>query len=336
MFLTLLMALLCAQPLQAVNQIQANLVQNEESVRSAELTQDESAVEPSQTTEAPVEQVQEVPAVDPLQDDVVPSVEPVKEKSEKTDRVQQKTLEVVKTEPVAEQKKEVIKEAIGIIRITDKIAAPEEIITKIIDFGQDSTIKGILLVVDCGGGSVGSSEILFREIKELSQQKPVVTLVVNTCCSGAYWVAVASDWIVAQASSDIGSIGVKYAIEKGKNYKQIDPGWTADLDITVICAGKFKGLSDSRTAALNDEQRAYIQEEVDQQYEIFTSFVAQARNLSLEKVLEWADGKVFLGVQALKLGLIDQIGGYSDAVKKLEQLIHDRGIVVTQKLTFVE
>lgn len=337
-FLTLLMALLCAQPLQAADKVQVNVQQKEESVRSAHLIQGESVVERGEATQARVEQVQEVPAVDLLKDDLVPAVKPVKAASENTDMAQQKPVEVVKTKPASEQKqkKETTQEAIGIIRIINKIHETEEIINKIVDFGQDPNVKGVLLIVDCGGGAIGSSEILFREVKELSCQKPVVTLVINTCCSGAYWIAIASNWIVAQSSSTIGAIGVKFAIEKCKNFKQTDQGHTADLDITVLCAGKFKGACDERTAPMNDEEHAFMQAYVDQQYEIFTSFVAQARNLSLEKVSEWAEGRNFTGAQALKLGLIDQIGGYSDAVKKLEQLIHDRGIVITQKLTFIE
>lgn len=336
MFLTLIMTLLCAQPLQAADKGKVTVQQKEESVRSAHLIQGESVVEPSEATQARVEHVQEVPAVDLLQDDLVPAVKLVKVTSEKTDMAQQKTVEVVKIKPACEQKKEATQEAIGIIRIIGKIHETEEIINKIIEFGHDSNVKGILLIVDCGGGAIGSSEILFREIKELSCQKPVVTLVINTCCSGAYWIAIASNWIVAQSASTIGAIGVKFAVEKCKNFKQTDESHTADLDITVICAGKFKGASDERTAPMNDEERAFMQAYVDQQYEIFTAFVAQARNLSLEKVSEWAEGRNFTGIQALKLGLIDQIGGYSDAVKKLEQFIAERGIVVTQKLTFVE
>lgn len=234
------------------------------------------------------------------------------------------------------KKPEEKKEAIGVIKILDDIGMPEDTIKKIIGFAEDPMIKGILLVINSYGGACGASEMLCREIKALSLQKPVVVLVVNGCCSGAYWAAIAADWIVAPAGSDVGSIGVKQAVQKGKNYKETNPGWTADLDIMVLHAGKFKSTFDARSGSMNEEQLAYAQEYINKLYEIFTSFVAQARNLSLEKVSEWADGQEFTGAQALKLGLIDQLGGYSDAVKKLKELICARGIVVTEKLTFVE
>lgn len=258
----------------------------------------------------------------------IESVQPVIE--EKAQSGQQASVEAVTAEPAVKQ------ESIGIIKMFGRLESPDTIINKILTFAEDPMIKGILLVVDSGGGTIGSAELLCREIKELSRQKPVVTLVINSCTSAAYWIASATDWIVAQASSDVGGIGVKFTIEKHSNRKQNSDGYEADLDVTVICAGKFKGVSDPNTALMTEEERAYEQERLDNLYHIFTSQMAQQRpGLSLEYVAEWADGKQFTGVQALQKGLIDQLGGHSDAVKKLNQLIADRGIVVTQKLAFV-
>lgn len=228
-------------------------------------------------------------------------------------------------------------DGIGILRIIDNIGASfEDVVCKIREYAEDKSVKGVLLVINSGGGSIGSSELICREIKELAAKKPVVALAVNSCNSGAYWVAIAADWIVAQASTSVGSIGVKYTIEKGKNFKQTSPECTSDVDITVLYAGKCKGIGDNRTAPLSSADRAIVQEHTDLLYEIFTSFVAQARGLSLEKLCEWADGKEFTGVQALKLGLIDQIGSYSDAVRKLEELIVARGTVITNRLVFID
>lgn len=228
-------------------------------------------------------------------------------------------------------------DAIGILRIIDNIGVSfEDVVCKIRDYAEDKSVKGVLLVINSGGGSIGSSELICREIKELATKKPVVAIAVNSCNSGAYWVAIAADWIVAQASTSVGSIGVKYTIEKGKNFKQTSPECTSDVDITVLYAGKCKVIGDNRTAPLSSADRAIVQEHTDLLYEIFTSFVAQARKLSLEKLSEWADGKEFTGVQALKLGLIDQIGSYSDAVKKLEQLIVAHGTVITNRLVFID
>lgn len=248
----------------------------------------------------------------------------------KTQAAQQTSIETVTAEPAVKQ------ESIGIIKMFGRLESPDVMINKILTFAENPMIKGILLVVDSGGGTIGSAELLCREIQELSRQKPVVTLVVNCCTSAAYWIASATDWIVAQESSDIGGIGVKFTIEKHSNCKQNSDGYESDLDVTVICAGRFKGISDPNTAPMNEKDRAYEQERLDNLYNIFTSQIAKNRpGLSLEKVMEWADGKQFTGVQALQKGLIDQVGGHSDAVKKLNELIADRGIVVTQKLALV-
>lgn len=264
-----------------------------------------------------------MPTLEPVQQSIVqeePQVEP-KEQAGTTD---------AKAESAVQQ------EAIGIIKLFDKIEACDELIQKIITFAEDPLIKGVLLVIDSGGGAIGASELIFREMKELALQKPVVTLVINSCCSGAYWIALASDWIVAQASSDIGSIGVKYIVQKYKNYKQKDEACTAELDISVTCAGKFKGFSDPRTAPMNEEEKALVRDYTDSLYDIFTGCVAHERELSWEQRSQWADGREFTGKQALALGLIDQLGCRSDAVKKLKVLITERGIPVTQKLIFVE
>jgi protease-4 len=228
------------------------------------------------------------------------------------------------------------KEALGLLKISGEIGSVEDLLKKIMAFAEDKTIKGVMMVINSGGGACGASELLCREIKELSKQKPVVTLIVNACFSGAYWAATASDWIIAQATSGVGCIGVKYTIEKHKNQKVKHENYTADVDITVIHAGKFKVIDESDTPAMSRQELEIVQAHTDKLYETFTACVAYARNLSLEMVSQWADGKRLTGVQALELGLIDQIGGYSDAKKKLEALIAQRGITVTQKLTFVE
>lgn len=266
----------------------------------------------------------------------MPTVEPTQQSTVREESKTQSDEQVC----VSDNKPESVEEdAIGIIKIFDKVEATDELIEKIIAFAENPFIKGVLLIIDSGGGAIGSSELIYREMKELALQKPIVTLVINSCCSGAYWIALASDWIVAQASSDIGSIGVKYIVQKYKNYTHQDESHTAELDISVTCAGKFKGFSDPRTAPMNEEEKASVREYVDNLYDIFTECVEKergTRGLTLATRSKWADGREFTGKQALALGLVDELGCRSDAVKRLKELIRDRhGIPVTQKLIFV-
>lgn len=227
---------------------------------------------------------------------------------------------------------------IGIIRLTSKITAEitEKIVKKIETFSQDSAIKGILLVINSTGGSAAASELLFREIKELTKVKPVVSLAVVDCASGAYQIASATNWIIALAASSVGSIGCVTTIERHKNSHIKNGDYEADTEYELIKAGKFKTMYHPNSPALTEEERERAQTHTNELYKIFYSMIATQRNLSIDRLKEWADGQCFNGETALKLGLIDQIGGYSDAIQKLREMVEAKGIKLKEKLTFVE
>lgn len=239
------------------------------------------------------------------------------------------------------QKREAVvpNDKIGIIKIIGKIEleSTERILKKIIDFTEDSNVKGILLVISSSGGSSAATELLFREIKSLASTKPIVTLVIIECSSGSYKIATGTNWIIAPAASTIGSIGTVQVIERHKNqHIKNQGGYEADVEYEVIQGGKYKSVYYPEAPALTQEQREYLQADTNEIYAIFYTLVSQQRNLSLNTLQEWADGKVFTGQAALKMGLIDQIGGYSDAVKKLKELIEQSGVILNLKFTFVE
>lgn len=214
---------------------------------------------------------------------------------------------------------------IGLMKLGD---IDEEDIVKILKkieiFMRDKNVKGVLLLINSPGGSSALSELLFREIKELTKVKPVVSLATDCCESGAYKVASASNLIIALETSSVGAIGSLKTIERRKDRPEI------------IYAGKYKVMYYPTAPDLTPEQREWAQSRVDQSYKAFCKIVAAQRNLSLDQIDEWADGKCFNGETALQLGLIDQIGGYTDAVQKLRELIEQKGIKLSAELTFVE
>lgn len=227
---------------------------------------------------------------------------------------------------------------IGIVKIIGKIDVEntEKILKKIIGFSEEMAIKGILLIISSEGGSSAATELIFREIQILSAIKPIVTLVINECCSGSFKIASGSNWIIAPAASTIGSIGTIQFIVRHRNSHVKKNDYEADVEYELIHAGKYKAMYHAEASALDDEQREYIKADINEIYKIFYTIIAQQRNLSIDKIHEWADGKCFTGETALKLGLIDQIGGYSDAVKKLRALIEKKDIKLKEKLIFVE
>ncbi len=182
---------------------------------------------------------------------------------------------------------------------------PESIIEQLISAEKNPGVKAIIIRVNSGGGSAAASQEIFEELKKI--KKPVVVSVGDICASGAYYISCAADKIVANRSSSIGSIGVIMQITNLEElYKKLG------ITYTTIKAGKYKDAGSS-DRPLTAEEQALLQEQTFKVYDQFINDVAQSRNIPVEKVKEIATGWVYLGTEALDLGLIDKIGTYKDA-----------------------
>jgi protease-4 len=181
---------------------------------------------------------------------------------------------------------------------------------------KDREVKGVLLLVDSPGGGVTASDVIYHAVREFKAETglPVVTLMKGTGASGAYYVASASDYIVAYPTTITGSIGVilfsfnvKGLMDKyGVKYVTIKSGGFKDL------ISPFKGV--------DDEELAWMQRIVDRMNEQFVSAVAEGRkNLSYGQVKKLSDGKIYIADEALKAGLIDKVGYFRDAVNALAE-----------------
>jgi protease-4 len=231
----------------------------------------------------------------------------------------------------------------GVLKLVGNInfESAELFIKKTIAFAQDETIKGVLLIANSGGGISGVSECIFREIKQLAARKSVVVFIPSDCCSGAYWSIVGAHWIIATATAAVGNIGVYRVIEKHTNVHCNDKntGYTGDASFEIISAGKYKKAPLFKSSSLDSDERAYLQNLTKEHHNTVCASIAQERNLPFKTEdidnIEWASGKEFSGTQALKLGLIDQIGGFSDSVKELAKLMQENGESV-EKLVAVE
>lgn len=174
--------------------------------------------------------------------------------------------------------------------------------------GQDETIKAVVLRVNSPGGSATASEVIWRELQLLGQRKPVVISMGNVAASGGYWIATGGEKIFAEASTITGSIGVfglLLNVEKIAN----NNGITSDIVKTAQLAD-METLFRPKTPA----ELAIYQKYVSQTYNAFVSKVAKSRKLSPEKVAEIAQGRIWSGEAAQKLGLVDQVGGLEASV----------------------
>ena len=173
---------------------------------------------------------------------------------------------------------------------------------------QDGDVKAIVLRVNSPGGSATASEEIQREIRLAMQQKPVVVSMGSVAASGGYWISTYSDRIFAEPTTITGSIGVFGLFI---NVKQLanNLGLTFDTVKTGQVADIFS-ISRPKTEA----ELAIFQKLVDWIYDEFTNKVAESRKLDKAKVLEIAQGRVWSGVEAKQLGLVDEIGGLGSAI----------------------
>jgi protease IV len=184
---------------------------------------------------------------------------------------------------------------------------------------KDDEIKAILLKIECPGSATGTGQALFNEITTLKRHypKPVIVLTENLCASGGYYIACAADHIIASSLCLVGSIGVTipYFFELKDFVEQFK------IKPVILSAGAYKDSTNPFTH-LTPVQKQMLQGTIDDAYEHFAADVAKSRNLSMDNLSQWADGKIFTGAQAKKLGLVDELGSYSDAVSAIKERAH--------------
>ena len=174
---------------------------------------------------------------------------------------------------------------------------------------NDSSIKGVIVRIDSpGGDSVASDEIL-HELKMLSAAKPVAISMSDYAASGGYFMSMTGDPIVSYPNTLTGSIGVLYVRPNLK-------GLFDKLGITEdqISRGKLANLDDT-TQPLSDAGRAKLHESIEATYKSFVGKVAASRKKTFDQIDSLAQGHVWMGAQAKENGLVDQLGGLSEAVE---------------------
>lgn len=178
-------------------------------------------------------------------------------------------------------------------------------------YADENKVKAILININSPGGSVGPSQELFAEIKRVRTElkKPVICVSTGIIASGAYYAAAACDKLVVAPGALVGSIGV--IMEFANIEKLYD--W-AKISRYSITSGKFKD-SGAEYRPMRDDERELFQTMINEVYGQFKTTVMTERKLSESVVSEYADGRVFTGATAVKMGFADQEGFFKDAVK---------------------
>jgi protease-4 len=199
---------------------------------------------------------------------------------------------------------------IAVIDISGVILSPETVDSQLRKFGDDDSVKAIILHINSPGGGAAASQEIYHEVLRVRQEKhkKVIASIESVGASGAYYIASACDKIYANDASVVGSIGV---IMEWTNYGDL-LRW-AKLKNVVIHAGELKDAGDP-SRDMTPKEEAYFQSLVDNMYTQFVHDVATGRHTSDDKIKPLATGQVWTGEQSLPLGLIDKVGGYRTAL----------------------
>jgi protease IV len=173
---------------------------------------------------------------------------------------------------------------------------------------QDKDVKAVVLRINSPGGSATAAEVMQREVRLTRQVKPVVVSMGDVAASGGYWIASDSNRIFAEPNTITGSIGVFGVLFNGQKLAN-DNGITWD----TVKTGRY---ADTQTVSRpkSPEELALYQRSVNRIYSLFLNKVAQGRKLPEQKVAEIAQGRVWSGVAAKEIGLVDEIGGLDEAI----------------------
>lgn len=184
------------------------------------------------------------------------------------------------------------------------------------DLMNDDDVKAVVVRINSGGGDAYASEQLWHQMVELKKKKPVVVSMGDYAASGAYYMSCPADWIVAQPNTLTGSIGIFAAIPDMSGL------------ITQKLGVKFDEVKTNRNSTFgnvmarpfNDEELSYLQAYVNRGYRLFRQRVADGRRQKTADIEKVAQGRVWLGSDALKIKLVDELGGLNQAVAKAAAL----------------
>jgi protease IV len=185
----------------------------------------------------------------------------------------------------------------------------------LIEARKDKNIKAVVLRIDSPGGSALTSELIWREIEVTKKVKPVIVSMGNLAASGGYYIACGANKIFAESSTITGSIGVFGVLP---NLSGITQKYGINTEI-VKTNENASGYSLFKP--LDDNFRQFTQEGVENIYKTFVTRVATGRKMTFEQVDAIAQGRVWAGSDALKLGLVDKIGGLDDALAYASSLV---------------
>ena len=208
---------------------------------------------------------------------------------------------------------------IAIVEVKGVISQSSGVIEELQQYVDDEGVKGIILRIDSPGGGVGPAQEIYREIIKIKPKKKVVTSMGSVAASGGYYIACASDRIVANPGTITGSIGV---IMQFSNLEELLK--KIGVKGVVLKSGEHKDIG-SPFREMTPEEKRIMQEVLDNVHQQFIQAVAEGRKLDRAKVVQIADGRILTGEQAKNLGLVDEMGNLQDTIDITAKMVGIEG-----------
>jgi protease IV len=219
---------------------------------------------------------------------------------------------------------------IALIRIEGVILDSKDTIDELKRYRENPAIKAILLRIDSPGGAVVPSQEIYEEVKKarVEGKKKVVSSMGTLAASGGYYIASASDKIVANPGTLTGSIGVIMELANVEGLMK-----KIGVESVVIKSGAHKDMV-SPFRKMRKEEQQILQNVLNDVHEQFIEAVSEGRGMPIQKVRSLADGRIFTGRQAKQIGLVDELGDLQDAIRITASLVGIKGepkVVETKK-----
>lgn len=193
---------------------------------------------------------------------------------------------------------------------TDEGIHSQKVIRDLRKLREDETIKAVVLRVNSPGGSAFGSEQIWREVTLLKGKKPVIVSMGDYAASGGYYISCAADCIVADPTTLTGSIGIFGMFPMVEDLMTDKLG----LHFETVKTNRYADMGDM-TRPFNDAERAALQNYINNGYKLFVQRCADGRGMSVEAIEKIAEGRVWTGITAKELGLVDELGGLEKALE---------------------
>ena len=198
--------------------------------------------------------------------------------------------------------------------ISSEEIASSVVIRDLEELAEDDDVKAVVLRVNSGGGSAYASEQIWHQVMNIKSKKPIVVSMGGMAASGGYYISCAADYIFAEPTTLTGSIGIFGMIPEVSELVTEKIG----LHSETVKTNKYADFGDL-TRPMNEDEKAVMQASVNRGYELFTKRCADGRGMEQDSIKAVAEGRVWTGLHALELGLVDQLGGLDDAISEAKK-----------------